>query len=309
MLTRPGRERQVTRIGRPGRAIAPLTRPVDGTYPKSMEKPVTPDELLEISDLNLAEFYRETNRHAGGEIEETNGLLLYSSSLKQATPSIVNGAMRLNPTVPPVRVIQRASAFFTERDCGYTLTLRGIDRDLEETAIDAGLTINNDEPALVLTDPPPPAEPRDGVEMREVGDPTTLLDFRTVVSTGFAKSDDDRRAANQCLRRRQSLSGPGRTAFVAYERGLAAATAMTMVSHGAAFIGWVSTMPGSRRRGLGTAVTVAAIRAGFDRGARIASLQSSEMGLSMYVRLGFVEVGRYREYVAPPPSPRERAGR
>jgi ribosomal protein S18 acetylase RimI-like enzyme len=56
----------------------------------------------------------------------------------------------------------------------------------------------------------------------------------------------------------------------------------------------VATLPEARNRGLGRAVTLAAMHAGAEAGATIAVLESSEMGLNVYRRLGFEEFGRYK---------------
>lgn len=62
----------------------------------------------------------------------------------------------------------------------------------------------------------------------------------------------------------------------------------------------VITAERARRRGLGTAVTWAVIRAGAEAwGARRAVLQSSEMGYLVYASMGFLEVDRYVEFARP----------
>ena len=49
-----------------------------------------------------------------------------------------------------------------------------------------------------------------------------------------------------------------------------------------------------RRRGLGRAVTQAAVVAGFDRGARIAALEASPVGFALYRSMGFRTITSYR---------------
>ena len=83
-------------------------------------------------------------------------------------------------------------------------------------------------------------------------------------------------------------------AFLARLDGRAVATALGVVSGDAVGIYNVATVPDARGRGIGGAVTLAAICDGRDRGARVAVLESSEMGFPVYQRLGFTVAARYQ---------------
>ena len=67
----------------------------------------------------------------------------------------------------------------------------------------------------------------------------------------------------------------------------------------------VATVPGARGRGVGRAVTLAALRDGAAAGCRMAVLQASEMGHPVYERLGFRDFGAYDIYVRDADLPRE----
>ena len=65
----------------------------------------------------------------------------------------------------------------------------------------------------------------------------------------------------------------------------------------------VGTVEHARRRGYGTAITWAALAVGRDAwGLSTAVLQSSELGLGVYSKMGFVEVCRYIDFFAPTPE-------
>ena len=66
----------------------------------------------------------------------------------------------------------------------------------------------------------------------------------------------------------------------------------------------VATVPGARGRGVGRAVTLAALRDGAAAGCRMAVLQASEMGHPVYERLGFRDFGAYDIYVRDADLPR-----
>ena len=67
----------------------------------------------------------------------------------------------------------------------------------------------------------------------------------------------------------------------------------------------VVTLPWARRRGIGTALTVAPLVEARAAGYRTATLQASVGGQGVYARIGFVPCGAFREYkpAAPAPSP------
>jgi N-acetylglutamate synthase len=76
-------------------------------------------------------------------------------------------------------------------------------------------------------------------------------------------------------------------------------TAVAYTFGGATGIFNVATPPEHRGRGYGAALTLRAVRDGFDAGAEFAWLQSSDIGQSVYRRLGFRAVERYLLYAAP----------
>jgi GNAT superfamily N-acetyltransferase len=59
---------------------------------------------------------------------------------------------------------------------------------------------------------------------------------------------------------------------------------------------FVCTVEPARRRGIGTAITLAALREAWDLGYTVGVLGSSEMGYPVYRRLGFVEYCRIGLY-------------
>ncbi len=70
-------------------------------------------------------------------------------------------------------------------------------------------------------------------------------------------------------------------------------TALGFTLDGATGIFNVATPPEHRGRGYGAAVTMRAVRDGFDAGSEFAFLQSSEIGHGVYRKLGFRDVEEY----------------
>ncbi len=76
-------------------------------------------------------------------------------------------------------------------------------------------------------------------------------------------------------------------------------TATVIAAHDVAGIFLVHVADTHRRRGIGAALTAAALRAGQDRGTRLAALAASPAGEPLYRRFGFVEVAQYRLFAFP----------
>jgi ribosomal protein S18 acetylase RimI-like enzyme len=89
--------------------------------------------------------------------------------------------------------------------------------------------------------------------------------------------------------------------------GEAVATCSLFLGAGVAGIYDVGTLPERRRRGIGTAITRAAIADAAAAGYRMAILQSSTLGAAMYRSLGFNDVCAIGQYVWAPDTFRRRA--
>jgi GNAT superfamily N-acetyltransferase len=89
-------------------------------------------------------------------------------------------------------------------------------------------------------------------------------------------------------------------AFVGRLNGRPVASSLAIRSPTTSGIYAVGTLPAARRRGVGAAVTWAAIDAGRSWGCQSIVLQASEMGLPLYEKMGFRTVVRYITFNRPP---------
>jgi GNAT superfamily N-acetyltransferase len=141
-------------------------------------------------------------------------------------------------------------------------------------------------------DVPSPAD----VTIRQLHGPDEMTDWIDVVAATYATPPNEvpiwRSSFEQC--------GFGDEAawahFVADLRNEPVATTSIMVVDGLAGVYMVATLPQARGLGIGAAVTREAMRYARDRGATQAALQSSELGYSVYRKLGFVEYCNLRLY-------------
>src|SRR6185369_4396008 len=89
------------------------------------------------------------------------------------------------------------------------------------------------------------------------------------------------------------IDTPGVAVFTGLIERQPVSTAMLAVTDGVAGVYNVATADPNRGRGYGAALTWAAVAEGARRGCRIASLQSSPLGLPVYERMGFRHLGDY----------------
>ena len=90
--------------------------------------------------------------------------------------------------------------------------------------------------------------------------------------------------------------------YVGCLNGEPVATVQLFLGAGVAGVYCVSTVPEARRRGIGAAMTLAALREARDMGYRAGILTSSSMGFSVYRRLGFEELCKMSHFYLAPRS-------
>lgn len=160
---------------------------------------------------------------------------------------------------------------------------------------------------FVLDDEPVPAmsaalaeftmgEPPDDVEWTVARDPTATAIAIDVLCRGFGVPDSVRPVFEHALALPPNPPSQLGT-FVVSLAGKPSATALGVVVDDVVAIYNVATVPEARERGLGSFATRLTMQHGLEAGARTAILEASEMGHSVYRRLGFREVGRYRVLV------------
>lgn len=199
-----------------------------------------------------------------------------------------NMAIVLGPA-PPTHVFALAGFFFAGTD--YSVIVESETASLMEAAVRArGWRLDEAEPALVLTPipvtPPPPPD---------------LAIHRVTTERAFADFVAVTHPPSVFLPSLVAALDPAVALFVGYRDGTPVATSRIARYDDVGEINGVVTVPAERRRGLGTAMTWAAIAAGVDSGCTAITLSASAMGYPVYVRMGFVPVCVYRTYLPPLP--------
>ncbi len=127
----------------------------------------------------------------------------------------------------------------------------------------------------------------EGLIIKRVSTESELRAFADVLTLGFGEGESEARWTTDMYRRIGLGDDVPWRHYVAWLGSAPVATASLFFAAGVAGIYFVSTAPEFRRRGIGTAITHAALSEARDLSMRVAVLGSSPMGQSIYERLGF----------------------
>lgn len=253
--------------------------------------------------LNLVDSSRQLfELDPGAEIEVGAGWVFGAG--RSSHPVISNAAFRVDDSLEAGEFLERARTFFAVRDRGFAVWTRSDvleDRDLNDAAKAAGLKQAYAMPEMVLDRRVEERPSPEGVELRRVASAADADDYWWVATSAYADIGFPPEIFAH-YENHNGLTAANAVAFLAHLDGKPAGIAMTIVSHGVAGIYWVGSAEEARGRGLGWTVTAAAVSAGFDLGAEIASLQASPMGESLYRSMGFETVFEYRLLTCSPPG-------
>jgi hypothetical protein len=258
---------------------------------------------VELCHRTLIAFNRGMTTWASrGSLDEGAGVVLCAGGTW--IPMVANTAFRLEATVPPEELVERADRFFGDMSRGFTVPVRdnGEDEDLRQACVAAGLELFGSEtPDLVCTAPLPAVAAPAGVVVRAIADEDDVHAITGVLAAAYSTYGmPDAVLASLFDQPAAVLADPALHVVLASRDDEPIATAMVYESDGAASVQWVGTVPGARRSGLGALVTIVVTNLAFDRGATSVSLQASPMGAPVYLGLGYEKMHSHFEYVRLP---------
>ncbi|MGC0364748.1 ribosomal protein S18 acetylase RimI-like enzyme [Rhodococcus sp. 27YEA15] len=256
-------------------------------------------ELLAAMDRNLTPHANHLH-HLLPESTVTDApdLAIADSGSNDDTFNIVSGArfddtdldLRLSGILSTLRGTGRPFSWWTgpadsPADLGARLRAHGCENTEDELAMSASID------RIPLPDRHP------ALNVSLVTSKDQLADYAAVMAANWSPPSE---TVVDFFRRTASgiLGGGSRSSFVVgYHDGRPVAGAEIHIASGVAGLYGVVTLEGSRRRGFGVAVTLAALDlARRHDGVETAVLQASQDGAPLYRRLGFEEVGAYTEY-------------
>ena len=260
--------------------------------PARLDELPAPDVLHAIR-ANWAEYYTHVGQAPGVELSEGPHL---SWALTGIPDPFLNVVFRTNlPPDEPASVVDEALAHFRVKgiptlswldpapEVGPHLLSRGL------SFSEGGRGMAADLAALPDSLPMSP-----GVAIVAVEDRASFQSWIHLMRVGFGTPE----AAEPDLLRVFAAvgSGPHIRTYLALLDGQPVATSQVLLAAGVAGIYQVTCLPDARGRGIGTAVTLAALLEARRRGYAAAILQASDLGYPVYRRLGFRDYGRLNEY-------------
>lgn len=237
-----------------------------------------------------------------GEARSDDGISIGISGVPVAD---FNGVYRtrLDPSLPDAAVDTRVAsvvAYLRSRAVPFGWWVMPTDRpgDLRARLAAHGFVPDGERPAMAIDLGQlgaPLQTPTDGA-IEEVVDADGLREHTRLVAIGFGMPPELETAFREVMQELPYGPGTSMRFFLVRDGGQAIGTSLLMVAGGAAGIFNVITAPEARGRGVGAAVTSAALRAAREAGQRIAILESSRMGYNVYRRLGFEEYCKIGHY-------------
>jgi ribosomal protein S18 acetylase RimI-like enzyme len=256
------------------------------------------DDILYLSDLNLAEFVREMARwNAESEIIEHNDLLI-TKSLDQFP--VTNVAVRLHRCAEPPcdEAIYRVKSFYRKYNSSFSIHIRRhADADMESVCKSEKMIKVWDNPGMMIEASIPVKALSGEIEIRQVKKSTEAADFASVAIESYKSLGMSADVGSKIFATPDRIIRPYSYLVVGYLRGIPVSSAMVLFSHSIAGIYWVGTIQNARRRGIAEACVGTVTNEAFRRGAAFVVLQASKFGEPIYRRMGFKEFTQYPWYM------------
>jgi hypothetical protein len=252
------------------------------------------NELLHLSDLNLAESHREISRWSTNTdiAEQGDALFVCGASTFPAINFVIRVGRKSQ--TPPELLISQAKEFFARRKRSFTIIVRThIDQDLLDKCEELKLIKISNTPGMfiekMLEEKPLP----DGITLKHVTNKSMVNDFAEVVATSYTRLGMPEETSRSVFSNPNAFLVPHIYAVVAYKDNKPASCAFALLSHGIAGVYYVGTVETARGIGLAEQCVRAVGNTAFELGARCVILQASIYGEPVYKRMGYQEFTHY----------------
>jgi GNAT superfamily N-acetyltransferase len=248
----------------------------------------SPAALARANRANLYEWKRHFQNSPHFDFTLTNGLARWSHRYQNAAFNAILCTRDASPA--DAAFIDDSLAYFKRKNTSEMLVY--LDEGVDQAGWDVllsprGFKFEEGPPCMSVdlerlneNDPLPP-----GSEIKIVDDDKSVRDWAGVAVRGYGAPADWLDFAIDFLDG-LGFDRPFRS-YLAYWNGQPVSTAGVFFGEQVAGIYNVATVPEARGKGFGAAVTLAPLLDARKLGYRVGTLQSSEMGFSVYKRMGF----------------------
>ena len=220
-------------------------------------------------------------RSPGAVSARRGGLLAIRAGMAHASYNLA----AFDPAPSPPDEVAAARDWFEAMGAPHRLLLRsGYDEEAIALALGGGYRVRQREPALAVAAAAVARANVAGCDVRRVTTPHELREYVRVEP--LPDGDRELVAATAAA----VAQAPGMVLLLGERGGRAAARALAVVSDDVVGVYNVFVREEERGRGLGRAITAAAVAAGRAAGATLACLQATERGLLLYLGMGFERV-------------------
>jgi hypothetical protein len=256
------------------------------------------EEIVYLSDLNLAEFTREMARwNSSSEIIEQDDIIIIKGADRSP---ITNVSMCLYREAVPKgeETLDRIASYYRPLNSSYSVHVRKhVDGNLDAACRAANLVLVADSPGMMVQDSIPEKPLPEGITIKPVTDALTANDFVSVVVDSYQSLGMPVEVATNIFRTPWRCLKPYNYLVVGYKGNVPSSCAMVMMSQSIAGVYWVGTIQGARGQGLAEACTRTVTNEALRRGAGCVVLQASQMGEPLYLRMGFKTITSYPWYM------------
>lgn len=253
--------------------------------------------LIEAGRGNFVDYFRAMSQGTGTlRLVEEHGVCYVHGAT--AHP-IVNMVLAVRGRVEAHQVQAVAAGFRWRARVPYWVLWPGeVDGELQELLSGQGFRPHSHSTCMAreLTWEPLGAALPACLELRRVTDTADLQSLGRVWETVFGLTGEILTESLACWGGANLRHDAPARHYLGTVQGEAVACSTLVCGAGVAGVYGVGTNAGHRRRGIGTAMTLAALRAARVMGCRTAVLQATGQGLPIYAKLGFVPYGKRAIY-------------
>lgn len=257
------------------------------------------DELLVALDTNMVAFWSAYGRAKGCTLRVTSNVVWFYTGIQEP---LFNGVLSAKLNQNDVRpTLDSLQAKIDEQGApalwyiGPQSKPKNLGSMLEQHEVQPAGEMPGMAIDLVLVDDKPETITNFTIQKVSNTEMQALWARTAAVGTGFSDITTD-----AMVRIEATLTDPQYKAqhrYIGFLNGTPVGTSALVLESGVAGIYAVATIPEARRRGIGRIMTVMPLLEARRIGYRVGVLQASSMGYSIYKKLGFRDVCRYRIYL------------